>query len=158
MGAVFFCDGVTSYTHGAVPERVVCSLKERCDEQIVALEMLAVVFALLAFLPHLADRAVRIWVDNAAAECILKRGSAASSDHNWICHEIWTLCFKHKIGLWVERVSSDDNVADEPSRRKFDVVGELGKEVAVPACTSDVLWNFCCVAIGRLKGCGDRHL
>ena len=113
---------------------------------------MAVLFAMIAFLPFLAERTVRIWVDNAAAECILRRGSAKSGDHNWIAHEIWTLCFEHRIGLWVERVSSEGNVADEPSRRKFDVVGELGQEVAIPLVASDVLWNFCCAAIGRLKG------
>ena len=57
---------------------------------------------------------------------MLRRGSAKCRDHNAIVHGIWVAAFEYGIGLWIERVDSDDNIADEPSRKEFGTLHGLG--------------------------------
>ena len=102
------------------------SLIARADNQIMALEILGVALGLSTFVDMLRGRVVRCWVDNAGGEAALLRGSARKIDHNRIVHGVWAFCLVNAIGLWIERVASDDNIADEPSREVYSTVDGLG--------------------------------
>ena len=67
-----------------------------------------------------------------AAECILRRGSAMQSDHNMLAHWVWRFAHDHSIGLNIQRVSSLDNVADEPSRECYSLLHQIGAERVTP--------------------------
>ena len=41
-------------------------------------------------------------------------------------HELWTLAVHSRIHMWLERVASEDNIADLPSRESYGVLEELG--------------------------------
>ena len=114
------------------PCAALANLQARGDDQIVALEMWAAILGLLSFQPALEKRIVRIWIDNKAAEAILKRGSGKCSDHNRIAHHLWSLAFGARIGIWLERVASKENIADEPSRREFRTLVGLGASFSQP--------------------------
>ena len=43
-----------------------------------------------------------------------------------LVHEIWTHALRHRIHVWVERVPSDYNIADCPSRRSYHLLRKLG--------------------------------
>ena len=64
----------------------------------------------------------------SGAEDATSRGSARAWDHNQIIHEVWSICFEHKIDLWIERVASKYNIADSPSRGEHKIMAELGAE------------------------------
>ena len=114
----------------------------RSDNQIVALEHLAVVVSIASFAPLLVARTVRLWIDNSAGELQLAKGSARSADHNRLVHIVWTLAARFRIGLWVERVASEWNVADEPSREVPFAMVTLGAQWETPSTTWDLseLW------------------
>ena len=38
--------------------------------------------------------------------------------------------------LWIERVGAEDNIADLPSRQKYDLLRELGAQWRPPVVTS----------------------
>ena len=93
LGAVLLAGGAFEYTHCAVPGEALKSLLDRSDQQIVALEMWAVLLALETFAERLRGAYVKVWIDNRAGEAILRRGSAACEDHNLIAHCIWTAAY-----------------------------------------------------------------
>ena len=68
----------------------------------------------------------------AGAEHATARGSARALDHNQIIHEIWTLCLRQKIDLWIERVPSKDNISDSPSRGEHKILHDLGAKWKAP--------------------------
>ena len=63
---------------------------------------------------------MRVWEDNAGAEGSLAKGASHSEDHNLLIHAIWYMAAKYGFGLWIERVASDDNISDCPSRERYD--------------------------------------
>ena len=93
--------------------------------------MYAVVLALLSFAPWFRGARLRIWVDNTCAEKMLFRGSGRAPDHNR-AHFVWTWALEQWCSLWLERVPSEDNLADEPSRQKFRTLQALGAELVMP--------------------------
>jgi hypothetical protein len=60
------------------------------------------------------------------AERSTAKGSAKAWDHNCLVHSIWTQAFLQKFHIWVERVPTDDNVADLPSRMQYQLLQEIG--------------------------------
>eukprot|EP00969_Alexandrium_andersonii_P070768 3123625-Alexandrium_andersonii.AAC.1 len=42
-----------------------------------------------------------------------------------LVHAVWLLAARRSIGLWIERVASDDNIADLPSRESYDALEAL---------------------------------
>ena len=41
-----------------------------------------------------------------------------------LVHSIWHHAFVKKIRLWIERVPSEENIADNPSRFEYEVVAK----------------------------------
>jgi hypothetical protein len=106
----------------------------RCSAQTIIepLETYAALVA-LASLPGLDDALVTLYVDNTGTEAALCAGAADNAATNLFAGAVWDICARRGIGLWVERVASDSNCADLPSRGDSD----LG-----PACgLHGVLWH-----------------
>ena len=89
---------------------------ERGDNQIMGLELLAILFGMMTFSPLLVNRTFRIWTDNSGAEGAVARGGSPQPDHNCIIHRIWSFAYLNFMNPWFGRVPSDDNVADGPTR------------------------------------------
>ena len=66
--AVLVMDGSVSYTDGAPSSKFMAHLEQRCDAQIMALEILSISVGLSTFARKLAGRKVIVWSDNTAAE------------------------------------------------------------------------------------------
>ncbi len=101
-------------------------LTKREDKQIFGLEALAVVLGLESFRELLKGKNVTIYTDNKAVEGDLTRGSSKQSDHNEMIHLIWRRFVCDKIGAWVERVPTDDNIADGPTREWLEAIVRMG--------------------------------
>ena len=87
--------------------------------QIMALEMLAIALGLGTFAEDLYRRSVIVHSDNIGAESSTRKGSASSWDHCQIIHEVWTMALRIGAHLWIERVPSEDNISDLPSREEY---------------------------------------
>ena len=125
LAGVLFCDGRKLYFDGAPSEHVLQQFVKRNDNQITSLEILAIMVALSTFANELRGRCVVIYTDNKGAEGATSRGSAKSFDHNQLIHEIWSHAFQFRMHLWVERVPSKWNIADCPSRFKYNLMEAL---------------------------------
>ena len=132
MAAVLFMDGQIWYTHQAPCHRIRAILQARNDQQIMALELLAIVLGVCTFSSLLQGRRVRIWCDNVGGEHALRTGSARSMDHNMIVHGLWLHARRSDYAIWVERVASNENIADLPSRCSFEIMRDLGAQEMNP--------------------------
>ena len=63
--------------------------------------------------------------DDKCAEAAARRGSAAAWDHGLMVHEIWSHALLNRAHVWIERVASDDNASDLPSREKYWLMEEM---------------------------------
>ena len=59
-------------------------------------------------------------------EAATRKGTGKAWDHCRVIHEVWTQALLNKTSVWIERVSSDDNISDLPSREEYDLMFELG--------------------------------
>ena len=139
-GAVLSADGLLRYTSLAPPESVTSWFASRSDSQIMGLEILAVIVALSTFWPFIVGRTVLLFVDNTGGELAILRGSAKSADHNSLVHGIWSAALIGKVGLWVERVATDDNLSDLPSREDFGLLQQIGAVWCKPRI-SEHIWS-----------------
>ena len=116
---------------------------------------------LCTFAPELARRKVIVFSDNRGAECNVRKGTFSAWDQAQLVHVIWTLvrvskslfsCVREAavsacqalvldVHLWVERVASEDNIADLPSRESYDAMVALGAEWRPPVVSASCLDN-----------------
>ena len=92
------------------------------------------------FLKDCAGKTVRLWTDNDGGLGALVRGSAGAEDHNAIVHAVWLMAAVNRIGLFVGRVSSRDNISDYPSRGDYAVLQSVGAIERAPWLPCE-LWS-----------------
>ena len=122
------------------------AFRRRADNQIMTLESMAISVGLSTFPAELCGRKVVVWSDNKGAlvrqltlspmvhfnpnvlvflQAASRNGRAKCVDHCGLIHEIWTHCFLNKTYLWIERVTSSENLSDLPSREDYRLLDEL---------------------------------
>ena len=69
-----------------------------------------------SFAELIRGRNVVIWSDNTGAEAVAQRGTAKKFDHCCLAHALWKQFAELQLGVWVERVPTEVNIADDPSR------------------------------------------
>ena len=124
--AVLYVDGFWHYTDGAPSTGLMDKLQRRSDNQIMSLETMAISVGLATFAEELRGRKVLVFSDNTGAEAAARRGSAQAWDHCEMVHGIWTQAFLNQTHVWIERVASDDNLSDLPSRTEYKLLQDLG--------------------------------
>jgi len=134
--AVAVIDGKVHHSDGEPSERIMKSFQKRADSQICGLEMLAIALGLSVFANELKGRKVIMFSDNKGAEGATRKGTAKAWDHCQIIHEIWTMALQSGIHLWLERVPTDDNVSDLPSRQEYSLLQEMGSVWREPVIAS----------------------
>ena len=98
------------------------------------------IIGLVTFLPELRGKHVRVWEDNAGGEGGLWKGSSAATDQNLQVHAVWLLAARNNFSLYIARVASAENIADEPSRHKYDSLERMGAVWRSPTLPSQ-LWR-----------------
>jgi hypothetical protein len=136
LAAILVIGGVIYYTHLAPPASVLQFFHKRDDAQIMGLELLAIALGLSTFGELVRDRTVHTWSDNAGAESSCVKGSAKQWDHACVVHSIWIKAAELKASLFIDRVSTADNLADLPSRESFSLLQRLGAK-HIPAVLDD---------------------
>ncbi len=143
--AVLAVDGVFLYTDVEPPLRLMEWFRERADKQITSLvricclcfcldllcsqlrqEIVAILISLATFKSEVKGRKLVLFSDNSGAEKSTVKGSSRAFDHNMLIHEIWTHAVAHDIKLWIERVPSEFNISDSPSRFDYKLLQDIG--------------------------------
>ena len=132
LAAVLFIDGLAFWTDAPPDDGLLTDLAPRSDSQIMALELLAIALGLATFGERLANRRVVIWSDNVGAEAAVRSGRASAWDHSRIIHSLWYLIARIGCGAWFDRVPSEENVADLPSREKYELLRLLEANFVTP--------------------------
>jgi hypothetical protein len=119
LGAVLFrayCKAVGYATKASKSNMKFMELGGERTVLINPLETFAVLVALHTFKEQLRDTSITIYIDNNTAKSAISNGSSECQVSNQIAGEIWALAYENSMSIWVERVKSELNIADLPSR------------------------------------------
>eukprot|EP00435_Cladocopium_sp_Y103_P019288 s2614_g4.t1 len=94
--------------------------------QIVPVEMLAAVLALETFSDQIEGTDLILLIDSEAVEGALIKGYSSREDLCEIISLFWNLAFQLKVRVFIDRVSTDANPADWPSRNKLSIGEAVG--------------------------------
>ena len=116
--------------------------------------MAALLLAFGTWGTELRGRRVRLFSDNTVAECCFRRGSAKvnlclaalaraarghrsqASDHNRLVHAFWREAWSLHCHVHLDRVDTDRNLSDLPSREDYSLLSALAAmrvQAAMPA-------------------------
>lgn len=84
--------------------------------QIVPVEMIAAVLALTTFSDRIRNCDMIILIDSEAVEAALVKGYSSKEDLCLLISKFWDEVFDLKVRVFIDRVSTDSNPADWPSR------------------------------------------
>ena len=98
-----------------VPDQVKKKWLQR-KTQIVPVEMVAPIVALVTFADRLKGKDLLLFIDSEAVEGALVKGYSSKEDLCTLVSVFWDLVFELQITVFIDRVATDANPADWPSR------------------------------------------
>ena len=107
------------------------------QQKICQIELLAVLLVKHFYRRELANASVLFLVDNEAARYCLIKGSSPSLTMYNLCRAVSHIEAEHPSASWYERVASESNIADLPSRFKLKECqqitgGSLAGDILLP--------------------------
>lgn len=123
--------GVWRYAAYAPAASEYAHWRER-SQYVGQLELLAAVAVYYSLAAELRGREVIHFIDNSGAMACLIKNYSSDRDSSRLVHTFWALACALEIDVWFEYVRSAANIADWPSRDKFDFVADLGARVVDP--------------------------
>lgn len=96
--------------------------------------MIAAVLALETFADRLRGADILLLIDSEAVEGSLIKGYSSREDLCELISVFWDLAFQLRVRVFIDRISTDANPADWPSRDKMFIGESIGWE------TVNVLW------------------
>ncbi len=100
------------------------------------LRHIALLAGFSVFAESLRGRNVHIHSDNTGAQHAVANGRARQWDHTCLVHSMWLHALKLKMAVYVSRVATEVNLADEPSRERYHILRKL-RAVWVEPCLDD---------------------
>ena len=94
--------------------------------QIVPVEMIAPILALHTFRERMYVTDLILLIESEAVEASLVKGYSSRSDLCTLVSTFWNLVFELRIRVFIDRVSTDSNPADWPSRDRLDIGEKAG--------------------------------
>jgi hypothetical protein len=115
------------YTTLTCPPVIMDQWLRRGDDYIGLLELVAVVMCLHALRAELHNKLWTTWQDNAGVMHALAKGGTSGilHDANEILNMLWLDVHHNQTGLFVAKVESEANIADEPTREITDIFAYL---------------------------------
>ena len=108
--------------------------------QIMPIEMLAPIVALETFKDRVTGADVILLIDSEAVEGALVKGYSSREDLCLLVSVFWDLALKYRVRIFIDRVSTDANPADWPSRDRLELGFEAGWLTTEP-CWPSSLWK-----------------
>ena len=133
VGGVLFdrrCSCPCQFT-AVVPDSIKSKWLKRAT-QIVPVEMIATILALETFQDRVRGADILLLVDSESVEGALIKGYSSREDLCDLISVFWNLAFKLNCRVFIDRISTDANPADWPSRNKFKI-GEAAQWSTVRA-------------------------
>ena len=126
IGGVLFKIGCQPLQFGCeVPQSLIDRWLPR-KSQIAMVEMFATLVALETFREQISDSSPLLFVDSESVQGALVKGYSAREDLCELVGSFWKLALDVKVNLYIDRISTDANPADPPSRDRMDVGVKLG--------------------------------
>ena len=122
-----------------VPEEMIKRWLQR-QTQIVLIEAFAPVLVVDIFGQMFKDKLVHFFIDSAPVEALLVKGYSKKEDLCGLAGFFWQCCASRSIGAYVDRVPSDGNPSDGPSRGSCWELTRRGA-IRVYEGPSSALWN-----------------
>ena len=108
-----------------IPENVIKKWVPR-KSQIFPVELIAPVLALYTFRDLLRGRDVVFLIDSEGVEAALVKGYSAREDVASIVEVFWNLALELGVNAFIDRISTDANPADWPSRSRLEIGRNAG--------------------------------
>ena len=108
--------------------------------QIVPVEMVAAVLALETFADRIRGSDILLLIDSEAVEGALIKGYSSREDLCQLISVFWDLAFQLRVRVFIDRISTDANPADWPSRNKLSI-GEAAGWITVNPCWPKALFE-----------------
>ena len=103
------------------------------ENQIMMVEILAVVQLIAAVGHNLRKKKLIIFVDSQSAEGALVKGGSSKEDVSELVMVFWRLIQAFEILVYIDRVPTDSNISDSCSRGSRDLALRLGwTELEIP--------------------------
>ena len=125
--------GGVLFKNGAIPIQFGCKVGMDLIEkwiprksQIAMVELFATVVALQTFKPWISSSWSLLFVDSEPVQGALVKGYSAREDLCELVGVFWKLALDVHINLYIDRVPTDSNPADPPSRGRLDIGRSLG--------------------------------
>ena len=122
-----------------VPKHVIRKWIPRMT-QIVPVEMIAPILALETFKDRLIGSDLIILIDSEAVEAALIKGYSSKEDLCDLISVFWDLVFEIHARVFIDRIATDANPADWPSRGNLargEEVGWISKKAVWPAALAE---------------------
>ena len=125
--------GGVIFIRGSRPVQFGCEVKkDLIDEwiprksQIAMVELFATIAALETFKSQLEGSSTLLFVDSEPVQGALVKGYSAREDMCELVSVFWRCALVLKTNLYIDRISTDANPADHPSRNRMEVGESLG--------------------------------
>ena len=113
------------YLSEIIPEHVMATFQHR-ENAVVVTETAAVLVALQVLANHLRGRDVLLFVDSESVEAAIVKGASSADDLSGLIDAIWRTAVKDEVHVYVDRVPTDANPSDGPSRGFTEEVERRG--------------------------------
>ena len=135
IGGVIIGDGGSQYFGCHVPSALTKRWLESSKHIIGMVELYGALVARAAWDSQLANSKSILFVDNNAAKEAYVKGTSHNPHSREMLLTLEHIESKHRSWMWVARVPSSSNPADEPSRGVHDgIVSDLGAELVPCIC------------------------
>ena len=139
IGGVLFQKGAQPLQFGAAVEFSLIEKWIPRKSQIAMVELFATVVALRTFSERIAGSWSLLLVDSEPVQGALVKGYSAREDLCELVSVFWNIALELKVQLYIDRVPTDANPADHPSRDRMLVGTRLGWKTVDPIFPS--LWQ-----------------
>ena len=141
IGAVLFSRVHTSPLQASmiVGEEVIAKWLPRRN-QICMIELLAPIAALWTFRHYVRDKFVLLLIDSEVVEAALIKGYSSREDVCELVGVFWELALQLNVQICIDRVPTDANPSDGPSRGRFQTgedLGWVGTQLELPRMVMD---------------------
>lgn len=116
---------IISYFGGVVPQSLMDALGYS-KNPIYELELFPALAALWLWGDTVKGRQTVFYLDNDAARFSLIKASSSTQFGNRIVNAFASLELSLQVKVWFARVATESNIADEPSRLKYDSLESIG--------------------------------
>ena len=126
VGGVIFSKNMSPIQFGCEVEKSLIDHWLPRKSQIALVELFATIVAMDTFRDLLKDSWSLLFVDSEPVQGALVKGYSSREDMCELVGVFWQMALELKVNIYIDRVSTDANPADPPSRDRMEIGRSLG--------------------------------